>query len=260
MGLLRKIAALVSLPVTFADFFTAETGAQYGISLARKLQLAQRMRHNRQYVQTASSFPEQLAMVTQILKIPAATEGCLVECGTWKGGSAISLSLAAELCGRKLHIFDSFSGLPPSECANYGSVGEDTSGSYAEGDYCGRLEEVTENIRRYGRIENCVFHQGYFCDTLPKFQEPCAFVFLDVDLIESLHDCLRFLWPNLQKGCYLFTHEARDWQIAAAFYDRVWWQTALDLSPPGLIGAGSGLGLHPSVGGAISDLGRTVKR
>ena len=177
-----------------------------------------------------------------------------------RGGSAINLSLAAELCGRKLHIFDSFSGLPPSECANYGSVGEDTSGSYAEGDYCGRLEEVTENIRRYGRIENCVFHQGYFCDTLPKFQEPCAFVFLDVDLIESLHDCLRFLWPNLQKGCYLFTHEARDWQIAAAFYDRVWWQTALDLSPPGLIGAGSGLGLHPSVGGAISDLGCTVKR
>ena len=259
MSVFRKLATLVSFPVTFAEYFAAETGAQYGISFAKKLQMARQMRRHRKYVQTASSFPEQLAMITQILKISASTPGCLVECGTWKGGSAASLSLAASLCGRELHIFDSFSGLPPSECSSYGSVGDTLSGTYAEGDYCGQLEEVKENIRKHGNIESCIFHPGFFCDTLQHFQEPCAFVFLDVDLIESLQDCLRYLWPKLQKGCYLFTHEARDWQIVAAFYDRSWWQATLNVSPPGLMGGGSGLGLHPAAGGASSDLGCAVK-
>jgi hypothetical protein len=44
--------------------------------------------------------------------------GCFVECGVWKGGSAVIMGLALKHANQKrdLHLFDSFEGLPePSE-------------------------------------------------------------------------------------------------------------------------------------------------
>ena len=261
LRLFKRIAKLASFPVIFADFFARSTGFDYGITLMTKLRVANRIRQARKSVPVASGYSEHLVMVTRILKVPRSVEGSLIECGTWKGGSAVTLSLVAELCGRKLHIFDSFAGLPAPEAADlaYSSVGETVAAPYAQGSYCGQLEEVRANITKYGKINRCIFHKGYFCDTLPEFHEPSVFVFLDVDLVESLRDCMRYLWPTLQANCWLFTHEARDYNIAAAFYDKPWWHTALGVLPPGLIGAGGGLGLEPSPGGYVSDIGCTVK-
>ena len=55
---------------------------------------------------------EQLIMATQILRSPKTVEGCVVEYGSFKGGSAANLSLVCALCGRQLEVFDSFAGLP----------------------------------------------------------------------------------------------------------------------------------------------------
>lgn len=246
MRLLRGLASLVSFPVIFAELFSSSTGSQYSVSLGAKIRLAWKIRRNRRRVQMGSSYYEQLLMVTRILRIPSSAKGCLVECGTWKGGSAVNLSLAAALCNRKLHIFDSFEGLPAPTAGNenYGGIGERSYVTYASGDYRGTLDEVRSNMTKYGKIENCVFHKGYFSETLPRFQEACVFAFLDVDLVESLHDCLLSLWPTLGEDCYIFTHEARDSQIASAFFDHSWWGASLGVAAPGLVGAEVVSGSH----------------
>jgi hypothetical protein len=82
---------------------------------------------------------------------------------------------------------------------------------------------------------------------------------VDVDLTESLKTCLKYLWPLLADGGYLFTHEAPHQEIAAVFFDGDWWHANLHSDAPGLVGAGSGIGLFPSRGGFRSDLGFTVK-
>jgi hypothetical protein len=83
--------------------------------------------------------------------------------------------------------------------------------------------------------------------------------FVDVDLCSSLETCVRVIWPLLVEGGALFVHEARHQEIAALFFDQRWWQENLDASAPGLIGAGTGLGLDPAVGGWKSQLGYAIK-
>jgi O-methyltransferase len=223
---------------------------------------APRLVINHWKVKTASHPFEHLHMIRQILRLPRGLSGCVVECGTYKGGSAASLSLACARTKRKLHIFDSFAGLPePKECDHdHRSVGTSGGGDgYRAGDWAGTLEEVRSNIARCGRIDSCSFHQGLFCETLPAFSESVVLAFVDVDLRSSIEDCVRWLWPLLRPGCRLYTHEAADISISGLFFDKQWWHQSLNCAPPGLVGAGNGLGLVPGPDGFRSDLGFAVK-
>jgi hypothetical protein len=58
--------------------------------------------------------------------------------------------------------------------------------TYSKGAWCGGVEEVKRNISVYGEIKTCNFNVGYFDVTLPEFKKKCVFVFLDVDLRDSL--------------------------------------------------------------------------
>jgi hypothetical protein len=162
------------------------------------------------------------------------------------------------MVGRKLIVFDSFSGLP--EPANGESMVYNLRRlrfvKYSKGDYCGRLEEVQENVARYGRLDVCEFVQGYFQDTLPNRNERYVLVFEDADLPSSVATALQYVWPRLHEGCKFFTQEAQDFEVVALFFDKEWWSRHLGSSPPGLVGAGIGLPL--SMDG--SGIGYAVKR
>jgi len=257
----NKLVAGLSAPIILSEYFRPETGREYGVGFFTKLRLAGKMRRNRKKITTASHFLEHLLMATEILKIPPQVEGCVVECGSFKGGSAANLSLVCELCHRQLEIFDSFAGLPePSDVdQQHVLVGAHEVQTYAKGAFCGTLPEVKKNISQFGNIGVCNFNVGYFNQTLPGFQKKCIMAFLDVDLVDSLETCLKYLWPLLQDGCYLFTHEAHHMEIPAFFFGESWWRSNLQCSAPGLIGAGNGIGLQPSAGGFRSALGYTVK-
>ena len=257
----NKLVAGVSAPIILSEYFRPETGGDYGVGFFTKLRLAGKMRRNRKKIATASHFLEHLLMATEILKIPPQVEGCVVECGSFKGGSAANLSLVCGLCNRQLEIFDSFAGLPePSDVdQQHVLVGAQEVQTYAKGAFCGTLPEVEKNISQFGNIGVCNFNVGYFNQTLPGFRKRCILAFLDVDLVDSLETCLKYLWPLLQDGCYLFTHEAHHMEIPAFFFGESWWRSNLQCSAPGLIGAGSGIGLQPSSGGFRSALGYTVK-
>lgn len=223
--------------------------------------IAPRVVLNRFRIATASNPIEHFHMIRCLLRIPAQLAGCVVECGSFKGGSAANLSLACARVGRRLHVFDSFSGLPAptSRDNDHHSVGTSPGQPYQAGQYAGALEEVRSNIRRFGEIDVCEFHAGLFAETLPRFSEHVVLAFVDVDLLTSLEDCLRYLWPLLEKGCRLYTHEAADIAIASLFFDRPWWRDNLACGPPGLVGAGNGLGLVPGREGFRSNLGFATK-
>jgi O-methyltransferase len=261
LGILKRLVYWLSVPVILADYFAPQTGAEYSISFFTKCNLAIRMGRNYRRITTGSRVIEHLIMATQIMRVSKGVEGCIVECGSFKGGSATNLSLVAALCGRKMEIFDSFAGLPePSEIdKEHRIVSIHQVHTYEKGAWRGTLDEVKGNISAYGRIDVCNFNVGYFSETMPTFHKRAVFAFLDVDLRDSLESCLLHLWPQLQDGSYVFTHEAPHMEIASVFFCENWWSSTAGCTAPGLVGAGTGLGLLPSAGGFRSDLGYTVK-
>ena len=262
MRLYRILLQLFSLPVLVGPLFDRETGRAYGVGFWRKLGLACRMIRNNLAIASASSFIEHLLMAATLLNVPKEVEGVVVECGTYKGVSAANLSLACALVGRRLAIFDSFQGLPEPDARDqvHTLLAVREKHSYASGAWCGTLEEVRANIRRFGRLEVCDFHPGFFHESLPAFRTPCVLAWVDVDLRSSLEPCVRYLWPLLADGGVFYTHEAMHTEIASLFYSQSWWRQNLACDPPGLVGAGTGLGLKILSGPYFtSSLGFTVK-
>jgi len=261
LAVFRRLAYWFSVPVTLAEYFQRQTGREYGIGLFTKIGLALKMARNYRKITTGSRVIEHLLMATQIMRVPKAVEGCVVECGSFKGGSAANLSLVCALCGRQLEIFDSFAGLPKPSAIDeeHVLVSVRQVHTYTEGAWRGPIDEVRGNITRWGAVDRCNFNVGYFDATLPSFRKKLVFAFIDVDLRGSLETCLNYLWPQLQDGGYVFTHEAPHMEIASVFFDEAWWASHVGSKPPGLVGAGNGLGLLPAMGGARSDLGYTVK-
>jgi O-methyltransferase len=255
------LVTILLLPVVARRYFRRETGIAYGFTLASKLRLLAMMIRNNTQVPSASNFIAHMLMAAEILNVPPDTPGVLVECGCYKGGSTVNLSLVAAACGRRLHVFDSFEGLPEPDAGDAGHVvvAEGLVRTYESGAYAGTLDEVTNNVRRFGALGASTFHKGLFSDTLPEFDEPVVFAYLDVDLASSEKVCLRHLWPLLVPRAFVFTDEAHHLEIAELFFDRQWWKDELDAAPPGLVGAGSGLGLFLHEGGFRSSIGYTVK-
>ncbi len=251
----------LNMPVILAEYFHSKTGREYRVGFFSKLVLALKMVRNNIKITSASNFSEHLTMATKILNTPKSLEGCIVECGCYKGASTANLSLVASLCNRKVEVSDSFRGLPkPSDSDKaHTIINLNEVHTYLKGAWHGSLDEVKRNISQYGEISICNFNVGYFEDTMPKFKKKCMFIFLDVDLKDSTETCLRYLWSLLQNGCYLFTHEATHMEIASLFFDKQWWHYNFNCDVPGLVGAGSGLGLIPQKGAFKSAIGYTVK-
>jgi hypothetical protein len=257
----KRFIRILSFPIILGEYFSKDTGKEYGIGSLKKLRLAFKVIRNKRRIKGSTHYYEHLTMITRILRIPRTAEGCVVECGSYKGRSTASLSLACSLCGRKLEVFDSFEGLPEPSAHDKSHVVVDVKEiqTYSKGGFRGTLDEVKNNASKYGDISVCNFNAGYFDQTLPKFKKKCVFVFLDVDLKDSLETCLIYLWPNIQDNCYLFTHEAHHMDVASLFFDKEWWKNKFGSPAPGLVGAGCGLGLVPGISSFNSSIGYTVK-
>lgn len=210
---------------------------EYGLTWRRKLRLVLRMYRNTRRVQTGTSYRAHVAMAAKILAVPKKTEGVIVECGAWKGGTTANMSIIADIAGRRLVVYDSFEGLPEPATGDRWATGFDT------GAFRGELDEVRGNVARYGVLECCEFRKGWFKETLPHHAEPVIAMFLDVDFQDSLHDCVLHLWPHLTPRGWLFVDEYTRLDFCALFFSERWWAAYFDRPPPGLMGAGTGIGV-----------------
>jgi O-methyltransferase len=120
--------------------------------------------------------------------------GDFVECGVFAGAQVGAMLLACVHYGafsRRIHMFDSFAGLPPPGPKD----SEFCVAGYAGGEAKSTLDDTMDSIRRMGEgIEwptiMLVPHVGYFQETIPQalaesFISQIALLRLDGDLYES---------------------------------------------------------------------------
>ncbi len=237
-GRVSKLYESASWPlVTLFLMYGLQTHPAYGLTWRKRLSLARRLYRNTTRVQTGLSYRGHLAIAAKVFSMPPSVEGVMVEAGCWKGGTTINLSLIAQAVGRSLIVYDSFEGLPqPVE-------GDHWASAMAVGAYKGELEEVRANVERYGAIEVCEFRKGWFSDTMGDHVEPIVLAYVDVDFQASFHDCILGLWPHLVDRGYMFIDEYTRLDYCALFFSERYWRTYFDRPPPGVMGAGSGVGL-----------------
>jgi O-methyltransferase len=254
----RKLMRIIAAPFYLSYFFDKDVGCDYKLGFLDKVNLIFRFRKNSRRIVTATNWLEHLRIASEILKIPASKKGDIIECGCFKGSSSTNLSIICDIVGRKLIICDSFEGLPDlddSDKVHYIIYNQQVR-EYEKGHFTGGIEEVKNNISKYGKISVCKFVKGYYKDTLKHLDGSYILAFIDVDLYKSLEECLEYLWPRLTNGAYLFSHEAQDIPYISLFFDTRWWEKKLNCACPGFVGAGVGLPLGIGEG---SNLGYAVK-
>lgn len=191
------------------------------------------------YVDCPHKQHEILEFIKEVSRVPKDTKGVIIEAGCYKGGSSSKFSIVSKYLDRDFIIFDSFEGMPennePHEKNIFGG-----SASFPKGKYCGKYDEVKENINQYGEIEKCTLIKGWFSETLPQFNEPIIAAYIDVDLVSSTKECLKYIFPLLQPNSVLISQDGHLPLVLEVFNDKKFWENELGIKRPRIEKIGRG--------------------
>lgn len=129
-------------------------------------------------------------------------EGEIAELGSYKGGSA---KLLAKAIGhnRKVHVFDTFEGVPAQLTSpeidyvleDHPHLNVHWGGEYHGGEWVADYTKVKKFLKDCPSV---ILHKGMVPDTLPEVgDDQFCFVYLDMDIYRPTMDALRFFWPRL---------------------------------------------------------------
>jgi hypothetical protein len=175
---------------------------------------------------TMTSYERMVTLWQQVRYLDrAGIDGCLVECGTWRGGAMGMMALAHLASGpptRTLHLFDSFEGLPEPD----GAKDREMAVAYASGKAGGALQSIgrcvgplEDNQRLLHEIIGypealTTYHVGWFQDTVPAAVPGVgviALLRLDGDWYESTKVCLESLGPRVSSGGIVVIDDYGKW-------------------------------------------------
>lgn len=126
-------------------------------------------------------------------------DGNLAEVGVFRGDFAKRMNHLFPQ--RRLYLFDTFEGFDEKDIAIERTKGY-SSGSQ---DFSSTNIELVRNRMPYPN--NCIFKPGYFPESAEGLEEKFCLVSLDADLFEPIYQGLRFFYPKLEKGGYIFIHD-----------------------------------------------------
>jgi O-methyltransferase len=138
--------------------------------------------------------PDRLWVLHSLARQTLALEGEFVECGVYKGGTAL---LFAKIIGeqsrphkKSLHLFDTFQGMPDVNAEK---------DIHRKGDFSDTsLETVRSRLTAFPWT---VFHPGIVPSTFKDIPETkISFAHIDVDIYEAVLSCCEHLYPKMTPG------------------------------------------------------------
>lgn len=159
--------------------------------------------------------------------------GDFVECGVWRGGSAMLMAytlLELNVTNRKIYLYDTFAGMTRPTEYDYTLISymEGTLGEWEKhqkedhNEWCyASLDEVKNNmaLTKYPQ-DNIVFVKGRVEETIPKIiPSQIAILRLDTDWYESTKHELIHLFPRLSMHGVLIIDDYGAWAGAKKAVD-----------------------------------------
>jgi O-methyltransferase len=133
---------------------------------------------------------ERCFMIYQLARQAAHIPGDVAEVGVYKGGTAKLLARVFASSDKSIHLFDTFSGMPPPN---------------PEKDFIKKGAFGDTNLERVkGYLNDCediLLYKGIFPETAKSIEDRMfCFAHIDADIYRSVMDCCEFFYPRLQNG------------------------------------------------------------
>lgn len=131
-------------------------------------------------------------------------KGSVAEAGVYQGLFAGKINRAFP--DRKLYLFDTFEGFSKNR-DDFIVDGKDTRKQWGkfEGGMANTSVEQAVSMLKYP--ENTVIKKGFVPSTFEGVEDIFAFVNLDMDIYEPTKEALKWFWPRLSPGGYIFVHD-----------------------------------------------------
>lgn len=162
-------------------------------------------------------------------------EGCVVECGVARGGSA-AVIIDAFGKDRKFYLCDSYDGFPAPDPI-------DLETPYIRNMIipgCGKInpEYVANTLKLAGitDLSNVEFVKGFFKDSMPELAkriEPIAFLHFDGDFYQSALDVFDNLQDKIVDGGIIVLHDYPNFTGMKKFIEERWTKEEINIIPTG---------------------------
>lgn len=134
-------------------------------------------------------------------------QGAIAEVGVYRG--EISAFLNRLLPEKKIYLFDTFTGFTDK------LLSENTAHEFTDNSFFQSIKKFANTsesiiIEKMSTPENCIICKGVFPQTALNIHEDFCFVSIDVDFFASTLEALKYFYPKLLRGGYLFIHDYND--------------------------------------------------
>lgn len=193
----------------------------------------------RPYTMTTAQEMYNLYNATQYV-VANGVPGDFVECGVWRGGSAMITALTLlELhdSDRKLYLYDTYEGMPTATSEDIthhdqgaGQVRERLLDEHGKWNFA-PIEEVRSNLLSTGFPEDrLVLVKGKVEDTIPgTLAEAIAILRLDTDFYDSTYHEFKHLFPRLSSRGVLIVDDYDYWKGARRATDQYFSENGVQL-------------------------------
>ncbi len=133
--------------------------------------------------------------------VGGAVEGDIAEFGCMTGRTAtvLSAAIASFRSEKRLHLFDSFEGLPETNNETDGAAFHVRDGTWRPGTCKGiSPQALRERCRKFLKPEQVLIYEGWFSATISKFPNGTrlALLHVDCDLYQSTKDVLDYVFSH----------------------------------------------------------------
>jgi len=130
--------------------------------------------------------------------------GNVAELGVYRGEFAKHINKVFK--DRKLYLFDTFEGFHRKDR----QIEIERGIASRDQDFTETSIELVLSKMEYPN--QCVVKKGYFPDTAVGLEETFAFVSIDTDLYNPIYEGLKYFYPRLSNGGYIFVHDYNNTQ------------------------------------------------
>jgi O-methyltransferase len=172
----------------------AIAGLSYGLTNYRhpRRRMALSVSRNARLIAGVASTPLECVELYNAVLACEKIPGDMAEAGVYRGGTAAVMLAASR--GKRLHLFDTFEGLPHGE------------GKFVAGEWLGSVDDVRSNLCQWANRIEC--HLGLFPLSANGLESArFSFVHLDLDLYDSTLAALEWFWPRIERGGMLLSHD-----------------------------------------------------